>query len=148
MDTALAWILRGGAALLFLLAATKAHGRQVRLEREAVGVLTVDFLSANPPAVEAIWARDRRTLWTVFAVLGGVAVVFGVLNVVVFGLSLGVVALSLVWAFAASFAVAGVSSQRYRRRTQAGRTAGSTATALWWLVVAASGLAAVGSLAL
>lgn len=49
----------------FLLAA-KAHGRQVRLERERAGHHEVTFGSgANHPFVEALWRRDRVAFWTI-----------------------------------------------------------------------------------
>jgi len=64
-------------APLFLLAA-KAHGRQVRLERERAGHHDVEFgggrdrsrgedvsqhVRKNPPFVEALWRRDRVAFW-------------------------------------------------------------------------------------
>jgi hypothetical protein len=56
-----------------LLAAAKCHGRQVRLRREAEGVLAVDFRADNGPVVEGIWRRDRRLLWLVAAALAAAA---------------------------------------------------------------------------
>jgi hypothetical protein len=55
----------------FLLAA-KAHGRQLRLEREKEGILSVTFGGKNPPFVEALWARERWLFWgcTVLLALG------------------------------------------------------------------------------
>jgi hypothetical protein len=66
-------------APLFLLAA-KAHGRQVRLERENAGYHDITFggsrdrsrgedvpqhVRTNPPFVEALWRRDRTSFWIV-----------------------------------------------------------------------------------
>jgi hypothetical protein len=63
-------LLQGGVAVVLAAAAVvlaaKAHGRQVRLRREAEGVLTVDFRGPNPPVVEAIWRRDRVGFWSIF----------------------------------------------------------------------------------
>lgn len=46
-----------------MLLAAKAHGRQVRLEREQMGIHHVEFGGTNPPEVEALWRRDRRRFW-------------------------------------------------------------------------------------
>jgi hypothetical protein len=59
------WIELGfGVALIFLTA--KAHGRQIRLEREREGYMEVDFMKENPPWVEALWRKDRRRYWVTF----------------------------------------------------------------------------------
>lgn len=67
-------LLRGAIAAVLAVAAVavaaKAHGRQVRLRREAEGVLAVDFRGPNPPVVEGIWRRDRAGFWSVFVVVG------------------------------------------------------------------------------
>ena len=63
------WWLAVAATVALILAAAKAHGRQVRLEREQQGHFRVDFRTRNPPAVEAIWRTDRRIFWPVFAVV-------------------------------------------------------------------------------
>lgn len=49
--------------VLALVAAAKAHGRQVRLEREAAGIHSVVFGGENPPFVERLWRRDRIRFW-------------------------------------------------------------------------------------
>ena len=56
-------------ALVIFLAAAKLHGRQLRVEREHAGVMSVDFRrrSTNPPFVLALWRKDRWTLWPVAA---------------------------------------------------------------------------------
>jgi hypothetical protein len=59
------WIELGLGVLLLLLTA-KAHGRQIRLERELEGYLEVDFRRDNPPWVEALWRKDRRRFWATF----------------------------------------------------------------------------------
>lgn len=50
-----------------LLVAAKTHGRQVRIERELAGHFHASFGGENPPWVEALWRRDRRTYWATFA---------------------------------------------------------------------------------
>lgn len=52
------------ALVLLVLAAAKAHGRQVRLARERFGIRDVDFRRDNGPIVEGIWRRDRALFWT------------------------------------------------------------------------------------
>jgi hypothetical protein len=62
----------GSSALLFL-AAAKAHGRQIRLERQLAGYRDVSFRQAAPPWVEALWHRERMVFWSIaigVAVLG------------------------------------------------------------------------------
>lgn len=67
MDPALL-ALPVGVALL--LASAKAHGRQLRLERELEGHRDVVFGGRNHPWVEALWRRDRVRYWTLVPVAG------------------------------------------------------------------------------
>ena len=60
-----------GSALLFL-AAAKAHGRQLRLEREKAGYFKVVFGGKNPAWVEGLWRQERVLFWT----LTGAAIAF------------------------------------------------------------------------
>lgn len=46
------------------MAAAKAHGRQVRLEREAAGYHSVQFGGTNAEFVERLWRRDRVRFWS------------------------------------------------------------------------------------
>lgn len=65
-------------SLALMLVAAKVHGRQIRLERELEGYMTVDFRADNPPWVEALWRRDRIAYWIVYAVAAGACLlVFG-----------------------------------------------------------------------
>jgi hypothetical protein len=136
------------ATVALVLVAAKAHGRQVRLEREQKGVFRVDFRRGNPAAVEAVWRRDRLTFWPAFALLG----VAGAALVIAGRRPDPAAALALVaaWAFAAAFLVAGLASWvrltarsegplPWRRRAQLG-------SAAWWAGVAAA--AALVALAL
>lgn len=59
------------ASVVTFLAAAKAHGRQLRLERELEGYHRVIFGGTNPPFVEALWRADRVRYWSTAA---GVAV--------------------------------------------------------------------------
>jgi hypothetical protein len=55
--------------IVLLLAAAKAHGRQMRLERLALGHAIQGFQRGiNPPWVEARWAWERRWFWGLYPV--------------------------------------------------------------------------------
>lgn len=62
------FLLVPAASVALLLVAAKAHGRQVRLERERAGYHEVVFGGENPPFVEALWRRDRVGYWSVVPV--------------------------------------------------------------------------------
>lgn len=89
----------------WVVAAAKAHGRQVRVEREQQGVFHVDFGGQNPASVERIWRQDRRLFWPCFALLAvllaGVALLDG---------DPVLAALSVPAAFAFAFMAAGAAS--------------------------------------
>jgi hypothetical protein len=58
--------------LALLLAAAKAHGRQMRMERLARGHAIAGFArGVNPPWVEARWAWERRLFWGLYPALLG-----------------------------------------------------------------------------
>jgi hypothetical protein len=132
------WFL-AAAFVLLLLAAAKAHGRQVRLEREARGILAVDFRRDNDPWVEALWRRDRRVFWTAFPVLLLLALALAAL----LRPDWPVLLLLAAGAFAASFVVAGLASLARLVRGGAGeaawRRAALRGSALWWVAVGALG---------
>ncbi|MCA1813406.1 MAG: hypothetical protein LC624_05590, partial [Halobacteriales archaeon] len=55
-----------GLAIVLMLVAAKAHGRQIRVERERAGFHDVSFMTDdNPPWVEQLWARDRKGFWAI-----------------------------------------------------------------------------------
>jgi hypothetical protein len=122
-------------SLGFLLLAAKAHGRQVRLERELAGYWTVVFGGHNPEWVEALWRRDRRRFWALTIALGLVAVLmaavtpFNAAPVPRFGgvdgrpVAFAVLA-TLLWAPALALAVNGVLSFRRWGRAAATNAAG------------------------
>lgn len=132
------WLV-GAAFVLLLLAAAKAHGRQVRLEREARGIFTVDFRRDNDPWVEALWRRDRRVFWTAFLVLLLVALAVAA----VLRPDWPVVLLLGAAAFAGSFVVAGLASLARFVRAGTGeapwRRAALRGSARWWVAVGALG---------
>jgi hypothetical protein len=67
-------LARATAMAALVLVAAKAHGRQLRLERERHGIWSVDFRADNDPWVEALWRQDRRGFWGLFAALAAAAV--------------------------------------------------------------------------
>ncbi len=50
-----------------LLVAAKAHGRQLRLERQLFGYWHVSFGGQNPAFVEALWRHERLYFWSLAA---------------------------------------------------------------------------------
>ena len=114
--------------LLFLVAA-KAHGRELRLERQSLGVDRVVFGGVNPPVVEALWRAERARFWPLVAVLA-LAIVALLWRA---GAARGVVvAGALAWAPAIAFSALGVASL-VRSSAARGELAGS---ATWWAAVA------------
>ncbi|MHB1261180.1 MAG: hypothetical protein ACYC2H_05635 [Thermoplasmatota archaeon] len=131
------WMPAAVATVALLLVAAKAHGRQIRIEREQQGYFRIDFRSKNAAAVEAIWRRDRLLFWPVFATLGVAGLVWAIA-----ARDLGLGALVVGWAFAAAFTVAGLTSWvRMVRRDQGPlpwRQRALRGSAGWWLAVAAA----------
>jgi hypothetical protein len=125
MRTALLVLL---SAVLFLLAA-KAHGRELRLEREAAGFHQIAFGAPdNPPFVEALWHQERVRFWTATVVL---ALVVGA-RLLAKGAPGGLSALVvLTWVPAASFLGLGLYSL-LRRGLGSGSALGSLG---WWSLV-------------
>src|SRR5688500_3490211 len=52
-----------GTSLALFLAAAKAHGRELRLERVAQGIESVVFGGTNPAFVEELWRAERLRFW-------------------------------------------------------------------------------------
>ncbi len=123
------WIVGAVSVVLFLVAA-KAHGRELRLEREAHGIASVDFRAVTPD-VQARWSAERVRFWSFFVPLA--------LGLVVLALRLelgrvnGVVS-ALAWAGAASFAVTGMWA--IGRRLALGAPAAWPGSLGWWMAVA------------
>jgi hypothetical protein len=133
------WLAAVATVVVVLLSA-KAHGRQIRLEREQQGYFRVDFRTQNPAAVEAIWRTDRRIFWPAFGA-GAMLAAYAAFNAIRKE-DLAFAALVLAWAFAGGFIVAGLASWArmarrgqgplpWRKRAQAGSVG-------WWLAVAAA----------
>lgn len=137
-------------ALLLVVAAAKAHGRQVRLERELEGHHEVTFGGDNPPFVTALWRRDRVRFWTT-APAAGILLAVGLW----WAQAPGATFLALlVVPPVAGFVVAGLSSllrlqhaMGARRVDAAWRRAAMRGSAAWWSLVAllAAAAAALGA---
>ena len=113
------------SASLFLLAA-KAHGRELRIEREAAGFPHIVFGSPDmPPFVEALWRRERVYFWALTLALALVAGVKLVRMDAPKGLTALVV---LTWVPAVSFAGLGLLSLA-RKGFPSDGAGGSVA---WW----------------
>ena len=66
----------GSAALFFAVA--KAHGRQLRLERERAGYFEVVFGGKNPAFVEGLWKQERLLFWSLDGALCAFALAYAV----------------------------------------------------------------------
>jgi hypothetical protein len=123
------------SAVLFLLAA-KAHGRELRLERQAAGFPHISFGSPDMPAfVQQMWQRERVAFWTVTVLL---AIVVGA-KLLASDAARGVSALVvLTWVPAASFAGLGLWSL-WRKGLSTDGAGGSFA---WWSLVLGAFVAA------
>jgi len=71
---ALVW---AGSLALFL-ASAKAHGRQLRLERERAGYFKVVFGGRNPAFVEGLWKQERLLFWSLAGALCAFALAYAV----------------------------------------------------------------------
>jgi hypothetical protein len=135
-------------SVVTFLVAAKAHGRQVRLERERAGHTQIVFGGQNPPFVEALWQRDRFRYWTTAAIVFAVAAVL-VLAGSSFGLPrpLGGGVLGTAWTLlfpplVAGFLVCGAASLTGFVATRATEPRFTTealpGSAAWWSLVLVS----------
>lgn len=133
-------------SLVTMLAAAKAHGRQVRLEREHAGFHDVRFGGDNPPFVEALWRRDRVRFWSSFPVFLALA---AALLYVRDGVGAHLFAAPL-FAGILAFTLAGLRSHasllRAMRTTPAEavwRRGAMRGSAAWWTLVLVGGIVVV-----
>jgi hypothetical protein len=130
--------LQAAAALALVLAAAKAHGRQLRLEREQAGH-AAGFRGPNDPFVETLWRNDRIGFWTLALALGAAGVLW---SLAAGGLGSnafwGRLPLTLCWALAGAFFVMGVQSLwRLADKDAKGWESHAIGTSfLWWTLVA------------
>lgn len=126
------------ASVALVLASAKAHGRQIRLEREREGYHSVVFGGDNPPFVEALWRADRVRFWTFTP---PAALALGAWAWIARG-EPAAVGVALLLAPAAGFAFAGLLSLRRLWRRGPPR-AWARASAAWWSLAAALAALAV-----
>jgi hypothetical protein len=121
------------AALALVLAAAKAHGRQLRLEREQAGHPEANFRGPNDPWVETLWRNDRIGFWTLCLALGAAGLFWSLA-----GPLWERFPISLAWAFAGAFFVMGVQSLwRLADKDERGWESNAIGTSfLWWTLVA------------
>lgn len=135
-----------GATIVFVLVAAKAHGRQIRLERERAGFMSVDFRAKNPPFVEALWRRDRRRFWSFFVIVGVLSSATWYFGPFAAGTEgWGGLGLRIAWSFGSAFVFAGLRSfAAYAKGADEGDTAQQRAlwvsAGLWICVAALAGL--------
>ena len=65
-------------SLGLFLASAKAHGRQLRLEREKAGYFEVAFGGKNPAFVEGLWRQERLLFWSLAGAIAAFAVAYAV----------------------------------------------------------------------
>lgn len=119
------------SAVAFLLAA-KAHGRELRLEREAAGVMKVVFGGDNPPLVEALWSAERLRFWPTTIALGIAAAILLAKG----GWPRATIAqAALLWAPTLVFVALGVASFMRAGGLDRGGVLGSVC---WWALCAAA----------
>jgi hypothetical protein len=121
-----------------LLAAAKAHGRQMRMERLAQGHAIAGFQrGVNPPWVEARWAWERRWFWGLYPVM-----------LIALSAGIGLTGWAPLWAFILDLSLMGaVAWARLERDMRARRPAVEALlggawiarvrleSALWWVLV-------------
>jgi hypothetical protein len=76
MIPAQGWIWAGSLGLF--LASAKAHGRQLRLEREKAGYFEVVFGGKNPAFVEGLWKQERLLFWSLAGAVCAFALAYAV----------------------------------------------------------------------
>ncbi|MES2155333.1 MAG: hypothetical protein V4510_09385 [bacterium] len=138
------------ATLALILISAKAHGRQIRLERERFGVWRVDFRADNDARVEALWRRDRVWFWGLYPIFLLVGLVVVAVWVKPEGAAWAAwIAVAAGWALCGSFIAMGLASSfRLMQAMKEGvpseewRRAGHRESLLWWTFVAGIGLTA------
>lgn len=128
----MAKLLYGAASLATFILAAKAHGRELRLEREAAGILRVVFGGDNPAMVEALWSAERLRFWIATPLL---AVTLGVALFIAGSSRTTIAVASLLWAPAVVFMVLGLCSILRVGGLERG---GLTGSVFWWSLVVGS----------
>lgn len=136
-------------SLAALGAAAKAHGRQIRLERERAGYTRVVFGGDNPAFVVALWRRDRVRLWSVAAAVALAATALHLAHLGPLRGGLGTAQALLLAPMLAGFVVSGLASWAALLRTSAVDPSFTRrslpGSAAWWTLVLALAAATVCS---
>lgn len=128
----MATLYYGAASLATFLLAAKAHGRELRLEREAAGIVQVFFGTGdNPPFVDALWAAERLRFWLATPVL---SVTLMVALLIAGASRWTIVFAGFSWAPSMVFLVLGLASLE---RAGGFQRAGLVGSAVWWGLVVA-----------
>jgi len=141
------WLLLGLGVATFL-AAAKAHGRQLRLERELAGYWEVSFRARNPAFVETLWRRERIAFWSLVALLAASSLAWRLLAPRPGWSVAGALLLHILAPLTAAFVVTGLlSTRRFLRARRAGAVTASLppdwssraarGTAGWWALTLA-----------
>lgn len=140
MLTAFEMLIQALAALALILAAAKAHGRQLRLERQQAGHPEADFRGPNDPWVESLWRNDRVGFWSVAFGLGGAALAWSMYSAGGLGSPSfwALFPLGLAWAFAGAFFIMGVQSlwRLADKDAEGWKSHAIGSSFLWWTLVA------------
>ncbi len=144
------------ATLALVVVSAKAHGRQIRLEREQHGVWKVNFGAQNDPWVEALWRRDRIWFWSLFPIYLAASAALVAFWIKADGPALVIwLAVAAGWALSGCFISLGLaSSARLLRAMKQGvpsdewRRTGRRGSMQWWGLVALAAAASIAGLAL
>ncbi|HUR61164.1 MAG TPA: hypothetical protein VM286_02205 [Candidatus Thermoplasmatota archaeon] len=131
-------VLPGVVALGLVVAAAKAHGRQLRLEREQAGYPRADFRGPNDAWVETFWRHDRIRFWWLFATTAPWTALWAVWHAwPSIPLAVARAALHVAWVFAGCFWVVGVWSlwRLADREAEGWRSHAIGTSFLWWTLV-------------
>jgi hypothetical protein len=131
-----------GSLAAFLFSA-KAHGHQIRIERELAGYMEVSFGGVNPQFVVELWARERVIFWGIAGALAvlGASYAFAAVRLSwplpLRGSWVGIAMLATAWPLIAAFVASGILS--------AMRAETIMPVALWWALtfLSATGVAVV-----
>ena len=134
-------------SIAFFFVSAKAHGRQLRLEREFEGHYSVQFRGGNHPWVTALWRAERWRFWCLLAACEIVFLLFALRH----AFSWNLLVVSMGWIPSFVFSVTGALSLwrlmmaiRGRMKSAASQTqalrpdwavSAILTSAMWWTLV-------------
>ena len=140
------------ASIALFFASAKAHGRQLRLEREFEGHYSVQFGGKNHPWVDALWRAERYRFWSLLAACEIVFLFFSLKH----PFSWKLLPIGVGWIPSFAFSITGGLSLLRLTKAIIARTRSSTShinlrpdwavsavitSSLWWILVLALVLA-------